>query len=380
MKGKHVAGTGGRRRASLLGIAILAGIALVVLAAHLLLAWRLDTKHLRRRLETAVAAGTDSLYLVRIGSSHFSLLGRSFRITGLELYPDTAAFRRRAKAGPELEPHTRYVFSAASFRAEGIGLWRFFRRQISVSSATIDSLHLEILVDRTKALGPQTPVKLPHQSLQTGKPLHIEQLRLEHSEILFSERAIDGSRFGTIPFTELEAVITNFSNDPLLMSRAKACEIDVRGRFAGAAPLLVRFEYDLSAPRLNLAYRGSIGRMSAKALNPFLVSMEGVRIRDGQLDSAAFQVDVRDDVARGQLLLLYHDLEIETLDKVTRDRDLSDALNTFIFNHFKLDTHNPHEGKPPLLAPLQHRRLPETPLFKFIWLTLRDGVFQTLGL
>jgi len=380
MKGKHVAGAEGRRRSGLLVIAILAGIALVVLAAHLLLAWRLDTAHLRRRLEAAVAAGTDSLYLVRIGSSHFSLLGRSFRITGFELYPDTAAFRRRAKAGLELEPHTRYVVRAASLRADGIGLWGFFRRQISINSAAVDSLQMEILVDRTKALGPQTAVKLPHQSLQAGKPFRLGRLRIEHSELRFSERAIDGSRFGTIPFTELNAVISNVSNDPLRMSAATPCEIDVRALFAGAAPLRVRFEYDLAAPQLNLTYRGSIGPMSVKALNKFLVSMEGVRIRDGQLDSADFKVEVRDDVARGQLLLLYHDLEIETLDKITRDRDLSDALNTFIFNHFKLDTHNPHSGKPPLLAPLLHRRLPETPLFKFIWLTLRDGVFQTLGL
>lgn len=361
-------------------LAVLAGLAGLVLAAQLLLAWRLDTAHLQQRLTAAIARGTDSLYLVRIGSSHFSLLGRSFHITGLELYPDTAVFRRRGPTGTDPEPHTRYILRAASLRAEGIGLWRFFRRQIAIGSAAIDSLRLEILVDRTKPLGPQTPVKLPHQSLQAGKPLYIDRLRIEHSEILFSERAIDGSRFGTIPFTELSADLSNVNNDPLRMSSATPCVIDVRARFAGAAPLLIRFEYDLAAPLLNLTYHGSIGPMSAQALNPFLVSMEGVRIREGQLDSADFKVAVREDVARGQLLLLYHDLEVETLDKNTRDRNLSDALHTFIFNHFKLDTHNPHSGKPPLLAPLEHRRLPETPLFKFIWLTLRDGVFQTLGL
>jgi len=241
-------------------------------------------------------------------------------------------------------------------------------------------MQLDIRVDRTKPRGEPTPVKLPHQSLQTTKPLRIDRVHLTRSAIRFSERAIDGVRFGVLPFTDLDAVISNVSNDPQWMSRARACEIDVRARFAGAAPLLVRFDYDLAAPGLNLSYRGSIARMPASALNPFLVSLEGVRIRDGLLDSADFQVDVRDDMARGRLLLLYHDLEIETLDKVSRDRDLSDALHTFIFNHFKLRARNPHEDKPALVAPLAHRRLPETPLFKFIWLTLRDGVFQTLGL
>src|SRR5262249_15112708 len=152
------------------------------------------------------------------------------------------------------------------------------------------------------------------------------------------------------------------SNDPLRMSRASACEIDVRARFANAAPLLVRFEYDLTGKALNLSYRGRFGPMAAQALNPFLVDLEGVRVRDGQLESADFNVDVRDDTARGSLKLLYHDLAIETLDKVSHHRSLSDRLHTFIFNNFKLNTDNPSSDKPVVVTPLNHPRPVETPL------------------
>jgi hypothetical protein len=378
MNGQQVVDSRGRLRVARWLIGLLVGIVLLVFAAHLILAWRLNSSHLQPRLEAAVAASTDSLYRVRIGRSHFSLLGRSFRIADFELFPDTAAFALRKQAGrPE---HTRYRVAAASLRLDGLGLWRFFRRQLSAGSAAVDSLRLDIEVDRTLPRGPPTPATLPHQALQEGRPFRIDRLRITRSQILFTERASDGARFGRLPFTDLEATITNVSNDPVLMSFASPCEIDIRTRFAAASAMLARFQYDLAAKRLNLAYRVSFGRMPAAALNPFLVDLEGVRLREGMLDSADLNVLVRDDLARGNLKLLYHDLEVETLDKVSRGRGLNDKVQTFIFNHFKLQSENPEDGKPALVAAIRYQRAPETPLFKFLWLTLRGGVFQTLGL
>jgi uncharacterized protein DUF748 len=368
-----------QRRTARILTAVLVGVVLLILISHLVLVWRFDTSHMQQRLEAMVAERSDSLYRVRIGRSHFSLLGRSFQLADLELFPDTAAITRRDKAGGAV-PHTRYLVTAASLRVEGLALWRLFRGQLSAPSADVDSLRLEIRVDRTLPRSPDTPARLPHQVLQESPPLHIDQLRVAHSQIHFMERAIDGSRFATLPFTELEAVITNVTADPFRMSPAHPCEINVRARFAGASPMLVRLEYDLSAKRLNLAYHVSFGRMNASALNQFLVDLEGVRIREGQLDSAVLKADVRDDLARGDLLLLYHDLEVETLDKISRDRSLQDKVQTFIFNNFKLRTKNPPDDKPPVRAAIQLRRMPETPLFKFLWLNLRAGVVQTLGI
>jgi hypothetical protein len=377
MTGKPVAQSGaGRRRVRLL-LFTLVGLGVLVVLAHLLAAWRLNTENVQERLASAIARRSDSLYIVRIASSRFSLLGRSLRITGFELYPDSLAFARR---GDTAQPHTRYLATAASVNLEGLAVWRFFRRTLSARAIVIDSLRIEVEVDRTKPRGPSAPAKLPHQALQENPRTYIGQLRLMRSSVHFKERASDGARFGTLPFTEIDAVITNVTADPLRMSVARPCEIDIRAVFAGASRMLARFEYDLSAPLLNLAYHVSFGRMDARALNPFIVNMEGVRIREGQLDTAVFKVDVRDDLARGELRLLYHDLEVETLDKVSRDKDLKDVVQSFIFNNFKLTTENPENDKPAFVGSVSRRRQPETPLFKFIWLTLRDGIFPTLGL
>ena len=362
-------------RAARTALLVVAGLMLLLVVAHLVLAWQLDTSHVQRRLERAVAEGTDSLYVVRIGSSRFNLLGRSFQLTDFELFPDTAAFRRRGDS----MPHTRYLVTARSIGLNGLGVLRFLRRELWATLATIDSMRMEIEVDRNLPRGPLTPTLLPHQALRNGRPYRLEEIRITRSSIKFFERAADGTRFGRLPFTDIEGTLRNATNDPLRMSVASACEIDVRARFADASSMVARFEYDLTAPGLDLAYRVSFGPMDAKALNPFLVDLEGIRIRDGRLDSAVLTADVRDDLATGRLELRYHDLAIETLDKVELDRSLKDKVQTFIFNNFKLRNANPDGDEAAVVATLRRRRAPETPLFKFLWQTLRDGVFQTLG-
>ncbi|HEV8611860.1 MAG TPA: hypothetical protein VGQ73_00030 [Gemmatimonadales bacterium] len=358
--------------------AMLVALVLLVLAAHLILERRFNTEHVQQRLAATVARHSDSLYLIRIGSAHFSLLGRSLLISGLELSPDTAAFARRGKLAPV--SGTRFLVTAASLHVTGIDLWRFLRNQVWVHSAELDSMRAEVLVDRTRPRRPEHPVRLPHQVLQAAGLLRIDRFQIAHSQIRFSERASDGARYGTLRFDSLDVAASNLTDDPLRMSVATPCEIEVRALLEGVGPTAVRFDYDLVAPRLNLLFHGSVSRFGGRALNDILVDYEGFRIRSGELDSLWFDVTVRDDTATGKLKLLYHDLEIETLDKVSRERDLGDLLRTFIFNHFKLQSENPSSGAPPRVIALWHQRRPEDGFFRTFWRTLRAGIFQTLGI
>jgi hypothetical protein len=97
------------------------------------------------------------------------------------------------------------------------------------------------------------------------------------------------------------------------------------------------------------------------------------------LDSTWFNVDVNHDLAKGMLQLRYHDLEIETLDKVTKGRSMGNKLGTFFANHFKLKSENPPDEGPPVATSLWLQRPEQSSFFKFVWQTLKQGVFKTLG-
>jgi hypothetical protein len=78
--------------------------------------------------------------------------------------------------------------------------------------------------------------------------------------------------------------------------------------------------------------------------------------------------------------VLYHDLDIQMEDKVTLEQDLMARLKTFINDKAKMHEKNPpDEDKPVTVATVARERTPQTPLIKFLWETLREGILTTLG-
>ncbi|MBE0592196.1 MAG: hypothetical protein IH616_07330 [Gemmatimonadales bacterium] len=164
------------------------------------------------------------------------------------------------------------------------------------------------------------------------------------------------------------------------MTDSTRAVIDVQMRIAEAGTVTARLAYDLMAPDLTIAYRGSVGRMPVAALNAVLVDLEGLQVTGGTLDTAWVAVDVIDNVARGRLTVRYHDLALELLDKETHEQSLGDHLRTFIGANFVLREANPAEPDGDVReGVLERRRSPEVPLAKFIWETLREGLEETVG-
>jgi len=353
-------------------------IAVVLVAAmlvvHVLAARYTSADRLARQLTAAL----DGAYVAEMDATSYSLLRRSFTATGVRLTGDTAVLAERRWAGSTTR--TVYSLSVKSVRLDGIDLGSFLQGRLLARSATIESLDLDAYLDRKLPAGKLAkPARLPHQWLQRlGKRIRIDTLRLVTAAIRYAERAVDGARPGTILFDQLSASAYNVTNDFTRAAIPTPSPIQVRGRVAGA-PFEADLTYDLASPGLNLSYRGSVSNLVGQRLNATLANLEGIRIRDGRLDSAWFDVRVKDDLATGKLQLLYDDLESETLDKVTHERGLKDKIKTFIANKLTINEDNRYgDDEPPMVVTLRRQRPPEMTLFEFIWKTLRDGVFATV--
>jgi hypothetical protein len=268
-----------------------------------------------------------------------------------------------------------------TLRASGIGLRPLLGRGLTLGAAVFDSLELDIRYDHLVAQKRDSvPGLLPHQRLQRVRdPVRIGHLVIRNSRFRYYDRAVDGSRFGVLRFDSLNLRIRNISNSPLAMSAQRPSVVDVRAAFMGVGPLTMRFAWDLSSEPLNLSYEGSLGRMDVRALNQLLVDYQGVRIQSGRVDSIWFNVDVRDDKAKGKLQARYHDLEIELVDKQSRDQGLGDMIRS-IFANWKLRGSNPSDDDEPVhTASLALSRQPDNSLFRFLWNALRQGLYATIG-
>jgi hypothetical protein len=120
--------------------------------------------------------------------------------------------------------------------------------------------------------------------------------------------------------------------------------------------------------------------MEARAFNETFVDLVGIRLTGGTIDSIWFDINVDAGRASGGFEMRYRDLELEVLDKVTREQALGDRLKTFLVDHIVEPQNQPEGENPAIVAIIQHERKSGDPLFKFMWDVLKSGIFTTLGI
>jgi hypothetical protein len=240
---------------------------------------------MERRLRAALGVRGDSLYRVRVASSHLSVLDRTYLATGIEIVPDSEAFRARRAAGHPVRD--RFSFRAASFRVTGLDVWGLLRHRLQASTVVAESLEVEVALDRTVPAPPDSIRRLPHEFFRSiPRPFRVDTFRIENSLVRYFETEVDGVRPGVIRFADTHFGVYNLNNDPLRPNLPVV--IDVRTLLAGSAPTTAVFEYDFSKPKLNLTYEGSVRDLDAQRLNEMLVDLQGIRLNSGLLDTAWF--------------------------------------------------------------------------------------------
>jgi len=369
------------RRVWIIGLVavLVLGLAAVGVARHFT-----STTYIETSLNTALASGK-GVNRIKIGSSHCSLWGGTFSAGDVEFVPDTTLIARRIQNGKPVRTRNSIIIS--SLRVEGIRVWPLLHRRVIVNSITLDGAKFDIATIREAGPKPEPnpnpkPATLPQVSFQKlGMPVYINMIRLTNSIMTYSEVARDGGRPGTIRFSDMNTKISNVTNDSTLMTAGTPCTIHVSTLLNDAGRLDATFGYDLLAPKLSMTCRGTVSRMSAKPMNELLENLNGIKITSGVVDSTRFDFKIDgDDVARGTVELLYHELNIQMEDKVTLEQDRMARFKSFVNDKVKMHDSNPgNEGQLATVATIARARAPQTPLIKFLWESLREGILTTLG-
>jgi hypothetical protein len=340
----------------------------------------LFSDNVRFRIGTYQRASADSLYLLYAGAVEGSTRDSALTVDSLSWTTTVSdeAFMRR-------QPHrtNRYKVGFRTLALQAIDYWSLLEeRRLAVASADMERLFVDVYNDETLPEKPVRPATLPHDAFQSiGRPVDIDTIRVTEGHVEYSKRADDGVRPGTIRFEDIWATIYNVTNDPARMTDETPAVVDARTLVAGAGLLQTRIDYQLLAPELTIQYRGEVGDMPATAFNEIFVDLSGVEIKSGQIDSIWFSIQVQRDEARGLLQVLYRDLKIELLDKATGERSLRNRIATFIANNMILNEENqPTVDTPAKVIVIRQQRPPEKRLFKFMWHTLREGLFTTIDM
>lgn len=239
---------------------------------------------------------------------------------------------------------------------------------------------LEVHINRDKPRNPNPPnVRMPQAWLAAAKaPLQVDRLEVLNGRIVVTETVAAQAEPGILTFDAVQIAVRQISNRlearaPILLS-GEALLMN-RGRLKGS------MELPAGNPDWTFRYTASLGPMDLRVLNSFLQVAGHSRINAGAVQSASCEITVRAGHARGRFDGAYQGLDVTVLDRQTgEDSGVLNWLKTAFANNIALRTSNPHRSGETKVGLVDYTRKPADRFLPFVWLGIRSGMFDVLGL
>lgn len=247
-------------------------------------------------------------------------------------------------------------------------------------SAQIHDLYLDVLINKDKPFPKDTASPLMPQDILSSiqETLQVDSLQIMNGRLKYGERFGVGARPAVITFDDMQVLAEGIANHG---GSGAALVIQARGIFMKAGTMKMRMSIPVASPVFSYQYSGSLGRMEVSALNGFLETAEQMRIKEGVIEKATFEVNVVSGRASGNVRVVYRDLIFAAINKKTgSEKGLFDRIASWIANNYKFrGTNVPDESGAMKSGEVKYARKPGEFFMEFTWFALRSGVGNLVG-
>ncbi len=247
-------------------------------------------------------------------------------------------------------------------------------------SVSIHDMFADILVNMDKPYDTNSPnPEMPNEVLSSMKEIvKIDSLEIIGGRLKYSERYAVGSTPGIITFTKVNVSVKNITNNKTIPDTAV---INAQGIFMNSAIMKLHMAILLASKDFSLRYSGSLGKMDATILNSFIEAGEHQRIKSGNVESAAFNINVNSGRASGSLRVLYSDLSVAILNNYTgSEKGILNKIASYVGKTFIIRESNlPDENGLLKIGEINYTRNPDDYFLQFVWFALRSGVGDVVG-
>lgn len=275
----------------------------------------------------------------------------------------------------------RTALAADSIRAVGLEANAWMRTgEIVGRRVDVHGLDLDIATDkRLPARRSATVHRTPQGWVREVAPrFHLDTVQVA-GRLQYRERSADATATGVLRFERVRVTMTNLSSDPARMSDSTPLVVRADARLMGVGAFALNVHLPLLAPDFRMRYDGSLGRMPATAMNPFIVGIAPMRFKEGRILGIAFGATVTNGTARGQVRPRWDSLFVDITKTASGGGGilggLKRAVTKFAANEFVLQSENSDAGdNPPKDGAIRHRWIPRETLLQFMWNGLRDAL------
>jgi hypothetical protein len=252
----------------------------------------------------------------------------------------------------------------------------------------VDSLGIDLTSDKRQPRhAGHRPTRTPQQWIaDLDLTLGLDSVVVRDGEVVYREQAAGRTRPGVMTFAGVQATAVNVIHRIDRRTGSDTMSLAITARLQNVAPLGVQFAIPLDAPQFDMRFQGTLGAMSATALNPFVEEVYPLRIADGRVTGITFRVGVNAGVARGWITPRFTDLSVSVMRRGSGGilggggiiGGAARGIASMMAN-WQVRGNNPgHPTRPPLSGRIRYAFRSDQTLPAFLWAGVASGLLQVV--
>jgi hypothetical protein len=300
----------------------------------------------------------------------------SIRINRLKLIPLYPEYEFARKFGKQTD---RFSVEIERLGIEGVHFDSLLSMQNpNVRLVEIDSLYVSIFRDKSVPFDFSNFPKLPHEALRTmEKPMTIEKVTINDGYAEYYEHEIGAEEPGMVFFDRINGSILNITSDSSRISQNPVMEVHARMMLYGKGEMDASINMPLNDPMDNFTFKAEVGTFEVSEANRMIKPGNMVDVSKGTIDKLTLTGSASPYLGKGNMTMLYHDLEIELL-KENKEGQLKRKWFMSTVANEIVKSANPLRNQPAREVSMYFERDMNKGIINFLWKTCFSGIKETL--
>ncbi len=323
----------------------------------------------------------DKMYTLKADTLTGSVRNKTLRVGGFKMIPmhSHLAFSRKYKTQKD-----RFDLNFKELAFNGIDFVKLNQEgALHAQSLTIGPAKVAVFMNRE--LPPPAIDKgsnYPHMALKRlPLQVHLDTLRIKNIHVAYTEYNPITQKRGTVDLEHLKGTVLNVTNDSLQLRKNNHAIANLTTTIIKAAKINIRLDFNLTSNSGAFSYRGQIGPMDMTALNSLSKPLGLVKIEQGKVQSADFDIKGNLKGSWGTMRFLYKDLKITMLKEGEEGEPTKEkGFLSFLANTLVIADANPAKGEQVRVANITFERTPAASFFNLLWKGIFVGIRETVGI
>ena len=256
---------------------------------------------------------------------------------------------------------------------------------LSASSMVLNGGTVDVFKNPNKRKEPKKDKtkSFPNKAIYSiGADVKIDTFLIRKLNVIYGEYNSKSAQNGAITFNNTHGQMLNLTTNKVALQKNNISIIQLNTRFMNRGEFKVFFTFNLTDKLASYSYKGRLGAMDLRDINPATVPFALAKITEGKLKEFTFDVKGNSKIARGRIQLLYNNLRVKLLKADTATQTLKRKTIVSLFaNLFIIKDNNPdNPGEIARFANVVYYRPVDFPFFKTIWKTLLAGLKTNIGM